>query len=273
MADLSSQFDVAGRTVVITGAAGILGQTFVDSFACAGAQVVAVDRDAAATDRLMDGLDAQLRSQVLPLCVDVTQPDQVAQIVSRGVERFGSLDVLLNNHATPPQDPKDFFAPFEEYSLEEWRRVMGVNLDGMFLVAQAVGRQMVQQGCGGSVVLTTSIYGMMASDNRIYEGSMYRGYAINNPAVYSASKAGVVGLMRWLATYWADKKIRVNAVAPGGVFSGENDVFQQRYSSRIPMGRMAHQHEIAGTMMYLASDASSYVTGQVLMVDGGLSVW
>ena len=123
------------------------------------------------------------------------------------------------------------------------------------------------------MIFTTSIYGMMSSDNRIYEGSGYRGYAINNPPVYSASKARVVGLMRWLSTYWAEKVIRVNAVAPGGVFSGENDVFQKRYPARVPLGRMTHEHEIAGAMLYLASDASTYVTGQVLIVDGGLSSW
>jgi NAD(P)-dependent dehydrogenase (short-subunit alcohol dehydrogenase family) len=143
----------------------------------------------------------------------------------------------------------------------------------MFLVAQAIGRRMVAEGKSGSMVFTTSIYGIMSSDNRIYEGSEYRGYTINNPPVYSASKAGVVGLMRWLSTYWGNKGIRVNAVAPGGVFSGENDVFRKKYSERVPMGRMAQEHEIAGTMLYLASDAASYVTGQVLLVDGGLSSW
>ena len=270
--DYGSAFDLTGRSVVITGGAGILGSTFVKAFLAHGANVVMVDRDESALQRLAESLDADA-DRLLGIRCDVTAPAQIAQMVDRAVQRFGGIDVLLNNHATPPADPAAFFAPFEDYPLDEWRRVMAVNLDGMFLVAQAVGRQMLAQDRGGSMIFTTSIYGMMASDNRIYEGSEYRGYAINNPPVYSASKAGVVGLMRWLSTYWSEKGIRVNAVAPGGVFSGENDTFQKRYSARVPLGRMAHEYEIAGAMLYLASDASSYVTGQVLMVDGGLSVW
>lgn len=270
--DYSSAFDLTGRTAVITGAAGILGRTFTKALLAHGASVVAVDRDVAGLEALAASLPEAADRLMLSVC-DVTDGSQVCAMVDRTVARFEGIDILLNNHATAPDDPAEFFAPFEDYSLEEWRRVMSVNLDGMFIVAQAVGRQMVAQARGGSMVFTTSIYGMMASDNCIYEGSEYRGYAINNPPVYSASKAGVVGLMRWLSTYWAEKGIRVNAVAPGGVFSGENDVFQKRYSARVPLGRMAHEHEIAGGMLYLASDASSYVTGQVLLIDGGLSAW
>ena len=150
---------------------------------------------------------------------------------------------------------------------------MSVNMDGMFLVAQAVGNQMVHQGTGGSIIQTSSIYGILASDKRIYEGSYYLGRQIGNPAVYSASKAGVVGLTKYLAAYWADKGIRVNTLTPGGVESGQNDTFKGRYSARVPLGRMAQGEEMVGALIYLASDASSYVTGQNLVVDGGLSVW
>jgi NAD(P)-dependent dehydrogenase (short-subunit alcohol dehydrogenase family) len=270
---MSNLFDISGRTAVITGGAGILGRTFVRGFVEEGANVVLVDRDRQAIEALMDVLASDLRHQVLPIVCDVCDPGEVTAMVERAVAKFGSLEILLNNHVTPPADPGEFFATFEDYSLAEWKRVMSVNLDSMFTVAQAVGRQLVAQGKGGSVIFTSSIYGVMASDKRIYDGSLYRGYSINNPAVYSASKAGVVGLMRWLSTYWADRSIRVNAVAPGGVYSGENDVFQAKYSARVPMGRMAAQNEIVGAMLYLASDASSYMTGQVMVVDGGLSAW
>jgi len=148
-----------------------------------------------------------------------------------------------------------------------------VNLDGMFLVAQAVGKQMVAQEKGGSIIQTASIYGVMSPDHRIYEGSFYLNRQINTPAIYTASKAGVVGLTKYLATYWADKKIRVNTLTPGGVESGQNDEFKRHYSSRIPMNRMADAHEMVGALLYLASDASSYVTGQNIIVDGGLSAW
>ena len=150
---------------------------------------------------------------------------------------------------------------------------MAVNLDGMFLVAQAVGKQMVTQGKGGSIIQTASIYGIMAPDQRIYQGSFYLERQINTPAVYSASKAGVIGLTKYLSTYWAGHKIRVNSLTPGGVESGQNDEFKRRYSERIPLKRMAEPNEMVGALIYLASDASSYVTGQNIVVDGGLSAW
>jgi NAD(P)-dependent dehydrogenase (short-subunit alcohol dehydrogenase family) len=150
---------------------------------------------------------------------------------------------------------------------------MAVNLDGMFLVAQAVGNRMIEQGTGGSIIQTSSIYGVLASDKRIYEGSLYLGRQIGNPGVYSASKAAVVGLTKYLAAYWADKGIRVNTLVPGGVESGQNETFKQKYSARVPLGRMARGEEMVGALIYLASDASSYVTGQDIVVDGGLSAW
>ena len=150
---------------------------------------------------------------------------------------------------------------------------MSVNLDGMFLVAQAVGKVMVSQGKGGSIVQTSSIYGWIGPDQRIYKNSVYLDREINTPAVYAASKAGVIGLTKYLATYWAKNNIRVNAIAPGGAESGQNDEFIRRYSARIPMERMAKPYEIVGALLYLASDASSYVTGQTIVVDGGLCAW
>jgi NAD(P)-dependent dehydrogenase (short-subunit alcohol dehydrogenase family) len=132
---------------------------------------------------------------------------------------------------------------------------------------------MQRQGTGGRIIQTASIYGIVASDKRIYEGSFYLDRQISNPAVYSASKAAVVGLTRHLAAYWGDVGIRVNALVPGGVESGQNETFKSRYSARVPLGRMAQADELVGALIYLASDASSYVTGQCLVVDGGLSVW
>jgi NAD(P)-dependent dehydrogenase (short-subunit alcohol dehydrogenase family) len=132
---------------------------------------------------------------------------------------------------------------------------------------------MLAHGLGGSIVQTSSIYGLVAADPRIYEGSEYLGRPINTPAVYAASKAAVVGLTRHLAAHWGGRGIRVNAVAPGGVASGQNETFQRRYSALVPMGRMAEAEEVVGAVLFLASDASSYVTGQTLAVDGGWTAW
>jgi NAD(P)-dependent dehydrogenase (short-subunit alcohol dehydrogenase family) len=125
----------------------------------------------------------------------------------------------------------------------------------------------------GSIINTLSVYGIVAPDQRIYQGSEYEGRAINTPAVYSASKAAVWGLTKYLAAYWGSRDVRVNAITPGGVFSGQNDEFVRRYSARVPLGRMASQDEMSGAVVYLASDASSYVTGQNIVIDGGLTVW
>jgi len=193
-------------------------------------------------------------------------------MVERVEKDLGPIDVLHNNAASKTGRPEDFFAPLEDYSLQTWREVMAVNIDAMFLVAQAVGSRMAERGCG-SIIQTASIYGLLAPDQRIYEGSVYEGRAINTPPVYSASKAAVIGLTRHLATFWATRGVRVNTLTPGGVESGQNPTFQTRYADRVPLGRMAKAEEMVAALVFLASDGSSYVTGQNIVVDGGLSAW
>jgi NAD(P)-dependent dehydrogenase (short-subunit alcohol dehydrogenase family) len=267
-------FDLFGRVGIVTGGAGIIGRELVRGLLTQRANVVVADIDGKAAETFAASLRDEFHNNcVVAVATDVTNAKSVKAMVARTVRQWGKIDFLLNNAALFGTDPKDYYAPFEEYSLEEWRRIMAVDLDGVFLVAREVGKQMVAQATGGSIVQTSSIYGVMASDPRIYQGSTFKGYPINNPAVYSAAKAGVVGLTRWLATYWADKNIRVNAIAPGGTMAHENDVFMRKYSNRIPMGRMANASEMVGAVIYLVSDASSYVTGQCLMIDGGLSAW
>lgn len=266
-------FDLDRKVAIVTGGAGILGTVFCRGLLQSGARVVVADLDDQKATTLAQELDTEHGGRIMAVQCDVSDPASVARLVGQAVDRFGSIDVLVNNAASKSDDLSQFFAPFEEYQLAEWRKVMAVNLDGVFLVTQAVGNQMLRQGRGGSVIQISSIYGVMASDPRIYKDSSYEGRPINNPAVYSASKAGVVGFTRWLATHWAEKGIRVNAIAPGGVESGQNATFQRNYSARVPMGRMARRDEMVGIIVYLASDASSYVTGQCFSIDGGLSAW
>jgi NAD(P)-dependent dehydrogenase (short-subunit alcohol dehydrogenase family) len=265
--------ELSGKSGIITGGAGILGQRFTPAFLESNASLVIADWDGDALAKMESVLKPKFGSRISFVKCDVSNEKDVSAMVQHAKKTHGKIDFLLNNAATGPQSVEEFFRPFEDYSLEEWRRVMSVNIDGMFLVAKHVVREMKQQGTGGSIVQTSSIYGVMASDNRIYDGSTFKGYSINNPAVYGASKAAVVGLTRWLATYLATDKIRVNAVAPGGVYSHENENFVRKYSARVPMGRMADQDEITGAMLFLVSEASTYMTGQCLMVDGGLSAW
>lgn len=268
-----SKFDLSGKTAVVTGGAGILGKHFCTGLAECGANVAIVDVQRAAAEQLAAELSAQYGVRCLGMECNVASPQSVRDMVQQVVAELGDIAILHNNAASKSANLDAFFAPFEEYELEEWRNIMSVNIDGMFLVAQAVGKHMVAHGKGGSIIQTASIYGIMAPDQRIYEGSFYLDRQINTPAVYSASKAAVVGLTKYLAAYWADKGIRVNTLTPGGNESGQNDEFKRRYSARIPLGRMGQPHEMVGALLYLASDASSYVTGQNIVIDGGLSAW
>jgi NAD(P)-dependent dehydrogenase (short-subunit alcohol dehydrogenase family) len=266
-------FELNGKTAVVTGAVGILGKHFCKGLAEFGAQVAVVDLDLEKCTAFAAELERDYGTQALGVVCDVSDPVSVKNMVDQVVSRFGAIHVLHNNAASKSADLDAFFASTEQYSLHEWRKVMSVNIDGMFLVAQAVGGQMQKQGTGGSIIQTASIYGLVSSDKRIYEGSFYLGRQISNPAVYSTSKAAVVGLTRYLAANWGDHNIRVNALVPAGVESGQNDTFKARYSARVPMARMAQPDEMVGALVYLASDASSYVTGHCLVVDGGLSAW
>jgi NAD(P)-dependent dehydrogenase (short-subunit alcohol dehydrogenase family) len=267
--DLLSVTRLDGKVAVVTGGAGILGRRFCQGLADSGASVAVVDIDKSSALEVARPLGANADG----FSCDISDPNSVADCIAAVLERFGRIDVLHNNAASKSSDVRAFFEPFETYSLSTWREVMAVNIDGMFLIAQAVGRHMIERGGGGSVIQTASIYGLVGPDPRIYEGSDYLGGPINTPAVYAASKAAVIGLTKWLATHWALHGIRVNCLVPGGVASGQNSLFSDKYSSRVPLGRMAEADEMVPALLYLASPASSYVTGQVLAVDGGWTAW
>ncbi|WP_029008258.1 SDR family oxidoreductase [Azospirillum halopraeferens] len=270
--DYRNLFDLTGKTALVTGACGILGRHFCAGLAAHGAGVAVVDLDRAACDGLAEALTRQFGVRAAGFACDVADPGAVAAMVEAAVGTFGRIDVLHNNAASKSADLEAFFAPIDRFSLDTWREIMAVNLDGAFLVARSVGSHMARAG-GGSIIQTASIYGVVGPDQRIYEGSEYMGRAINTPAVYSASKAGVIGLTRHLAALWGADGVRVNTLTPGGVESGQNETFKQRYGARIPLGRMARAAEMVGALVWLASDASAYVTGQNIIVDGGLTAW
>jgi NAD(P)-dependent dehydrogenase (short-subunit alcohol dehydrogenase family) len=271
---MPDRFDLTGRTAIVTGGGGILGQGFCGVLAAHGANVAVFDVNDASAQKTVDAIAASTPSaKAIAVACDVSSADSVAGAVQRVIAEFGGIDILHNNAASKSRDLADFFTPFEDYKIEVWREIMGVNIDGMFLMAQAVGKQMLAQGRGGSIIQTASIYGVVGPDQRIYEGSQYLNRAINTPAVYSASKAAVIGLTRYLASYWGAHGIRVNTLTPGGVESGLNDVFSKKYSARVPMARMARADEMQSALLFLASDASSYMTGQNLVIDGGLTCW
>ena len=191
-------FDLHGKVAVVTGGAGILGQHFCAGLAESGARVAIVDLLEGKATELALALTERYKVESIGVGCDVSNRESVQAMVERVVSGFGEINVLHNNAAAKSDDLDAFFAPFEEYSLDQWRKIMTVNVDGMFLTAQAIGKQMVAQRKGGSIIQTASIYGLLAPDHRIYEGSLYLGRQINTPAVYTASKAAVIGLTRHL---------------------------------------------------------------------------
>lgn len=265
-------FDLDGKVALVTGGAGILGRRFAAALADCGAAVAVADIEGGAAEAVAAELSAALGRKLTGFACDVADPASVEALAAAVEAQLGPVSVLVNNAATKTADRGAFLAALEDYELETWRAVMAVNLEGLFLVARRFGGAMAARG-EGSIVQVASIYGHLAPDPRIYEGSAYLGRPISTPPVYTASKAGVIGLTRHLATHWGAQGVRVNSLTPGGVESGQNEAFKQRYGARIPLGRMAEADEIAGALLFLASDASRYVTGHNLVVDGGLSAW
>jgi NAD(P)-dependent dehydrogenase (short-subunit alcohol dehydrogenase family) len=266
-------FSLEDRVAVVTGGLGIQGKEFCRGLAKYGANVVVVDLDEQKVKEFANSLEEDFKTKCVGISCDITNEDSVIQMSNKSEEIFGKIDILHNNAAAKTKNLDDFFKPAEEFKLETWKEVMSVNLDGMFLVAREIGSKMVKKK-SGSIIQTSSIYGgSVGVDHRIYEGSHYLGTKINTPPVYAASKGGVVGLTLYLATYWAKDGIRVNTLTPGGIESGQNDVFIENYSNRVPLKRMGRKNECVGALIFLASDASSYVTGQNIIVDGGLSAW
>ncbi len=256
-------FDLRDRVAVVTGGGGNLGAVFARVLAGAGAKVALVDVNDAAARRSADTLRVA-GADVEPIAADVGDPESVATCFRAVEKRFGRLDILVNNAAA--KSPH-FFSDLEALPIEDWDQVLRVNLTGPFLCTKAA-IPLLRAGGRGSIVNIGSIYGVVSPDPRVYEGG-----TIQTPPVYMASKGGVIALTRYTAIYHAKDGIRCNSLTPGGVEAGQDQAFIAKYSARAPLGRMARADEMAGALLYLASDASSYTTGHNLVVDGGWTAW
>lgn len=274
---IQEKFDLTGRVAVVTGGIGLLGKEFCRTLAEAGASVVIVDINAEACSLL----EAELNSsgyKAFSVASDITNPDSVNNMVNQVIAKYGRLDVLVNSAALDPKFDPDAFAKgispgkFEEYPLEQWNAAINVNLTGTFLVTQACVKPMLANGKKGSIINICSTYGLNGPDQRIYrkeDGSQ----SAFKPVYYTVSKAGIVGFTKYLAAYYMETEIRVNMLTPGGVFNNHNETFVKNYSAKTIIGRMAHLDEMNGALLFLASDASSYMTGNNVVVDGGWTAW
>jgi 2-deoxy-D-gluconate 3-dehydrogenase len=278
--NIFQKFDLTSKVAIVTGGPGLLGKEFCRTLAEAGAAVVVADINT-------DGVTAVAISLIesgyhaLGVATDVTQSESVHALLHETLDTFGRLDIMVNSAALDPKFDPEALAEmakrgtvsgaFEEYPLESWKAALDVNLTGMFLCCQAAVKPMLAQGKKGSIINICSTYGLVAPDQRIYQREGKQ--ASFKPVYYSVTKAGVLGLTRYLSAYYAGTDIRVNALTPGGVYNNHDDVFLKAYSARTVMGRMANKDEMNGALLFLASDASSYMTGSNLVVDGGWTAW
>ena len=273
-----NRFDLSGRVAIITGGAGMLGMQHAHAIAESGGHVVIADLSAERAAHSAGEVSAATGVEALGVGADITVKRDVEQLVRVVVEKFARVDILINNAALTVkgggETARNYFAPFEDYPLDLWEKALKVNLTGTFLCCQAAGKQMVAQRRGVILNIASDV-GTISPDHRIYEGatSPHTGERFNTPAAYATTKAGVINLTRYLATYWAKDGIRVNALSPGGVFADHDPQFVRNLSERIPLGRMAHANEYQGAVLFLVSDASTYMTGANLVVDGGRTAW
>ncbi len=263
----------SGKNVLLTGAAGIIGSKLSHNLAREGANLILIDIDEEKLAKLTYMINKDNDINVRPYAVDITCEKALNKTLNKIEKEFKTIDVLFSNAAGKTKDLKEFFKPYSDFKSDVWKEIMDINLNSMFYLTKFAGNNMIKNKNQGAIIMTSSIYGILGVDDRIYEGSNYLNCEINTPAIYSATKSGVIGLCKYLATYWGRHGIRVNAIAPGGVISGQNQQFQDNYSARVPLGRMANVEEIVEPMIFLGSNKASYINGQVLVVDGGLSSW
>jgi len=277
MTALPPHFDLAGRSALITGGGGLLGVAHATALAEIGAHVVLADIDATALDHAADHLIGQgYAAQTSTIIMDVTDTTSIAAAQSELSGQGHAIDILINNAAIDAKVDgaggiKDG-GRLESFPLAEWQRQMDVGLTGAFLCAQTFGSAMAARG-DGVILNISSDLSVIAPDQRLYaEANLPAEQQAKKPVTYSVIKTGLIGLTRYLASYWAADGVRVNALSPGGVENGQGEAFVQRLSDLIPLGRMAARDEYAGAVQFLCADAARYMTGQNIVIDGGRSI-
>ena len=272
-----SQFELKDRAIVITGGAGLLGVMHAESIAGAGGIPVLADLNGESAEKAAASISKNFSVPALGVKTDITDKNDVEALCNTVLKQFGKIDGLINNAANNPTmergQKQTEWSRFENFSVDAWEQDMMVGLRGAFLCSQVLGSKMAEQG-KGVIVNISSDLGLIGPDQRLYE---QEGVPADQqpvkPVTYSVIKSGLIGLTRYLATYWATKGVRVNALCPGGIEADQSEDFKERLHSRIPMNRMAKKDDYQGSILFLVSDASSYMTGATLSVDGGRTCW
>ena len=274
---LEKLFKLDGRIVVVTGATGLLGRKHVEAIACYGGTPILLDLSQQAVDSFSNELNDKYKIDSVGFAIDITNEKAIKNNVKQLVKKFGKIDGLVNNAANNPKVEEGNevnFSRLENFPLSIWHDDVAVGLTGAFLCAKHYGYQIAQNPQGGSIINISSDLGLIAPDQRLYKKNGVDNNLQNvKPVTYSVVKTGLIGLTRYLATYWADKNVRCNAMCPGGVENGQPNDFLEEVNKRIPMGRMANADEYQGTLLWMLSDASSYLNGAIVPVDGGRATW
>ncbi len=269
-------FDLSGRVAIITGGTGLLGQQHAEAIANAGGIPVLADIRVDSVDQKSHTWKERFGDLACAIKVDITQPDSIKALLAEVLARYGRVDILINNAANNPKMEKASqveFSRLEFFPLKQWGADLAVGLTGAFLCSQIIGSEMAKHK-RGVIVNVASDLAVIAPDQRLYrQPGLPAEQQPVKPVTYSVVKTGLIGLTRYLATYWAEEGIRVNAISPGGVYNNQPDDFVQRLTNLIPLGRMANVDEYQAAIIYLCSDASSYMTGTNLVIDGGRSCW
>ncbi|MBF0444324.1 MAG: SDR family oxidoreductase [Magnetococcales bacterium] len=278
MKSVRDMFDLTGKVAVITGGAGMLGQKHAEAIGEFGGIPVIVDIDQGLCDRVADKISQQFGVNSLGISADITKQDHVEVLQDKILKQLGRVDILINNAANNPKVGSTGLdgvhnSQLEVFPLEIWDQDIAVGLTGSFLCSRTFGATMALNG-GGVILNIASDLALISPDQRIYrrEGIPKKAQSVK-PVTYSVVKSGLIGLTRYLATYWVAQGVRCNALSPGGVYVDQDKAFVKRLSQLIPMDRMADKDEYKAAIVFMVSDASSYMNGSNLVIDGGRTVW
>ena len=276
MQNLKNLFDLSKKIVVITGGAGLLGYMHAEAVMAYGGIPIIIDINKESIDKCLKELKSSYSGEVYGFAVDISNEEEVEKFAQTIKKEFIKLDGLINNAANNPRvenDGKDF-SRLENFCIETWNKDIAVGLTGSFLCSKYLGYLISKNEEGGSIINISSDLGLIGPNQSLYEtqGKPHSDQQVK-PVTYSVVKTGIIGLTRYLATYWVKEGVRCNAICPGGVENGQSEDFVKKLSKQIPMGRLAQSSEYQGAIVWLLSDASSYLNGAIIPIDGGRTSW